>query len=143
VKIWDEHHIQGGQPDLKSILGVLDDVLSASIPDRGHVYLVFDALDECPDNTHADSKRKSLLSILVNLLQRHKDKVHILATSRPEHDIKAELERFSKVDLEFHLAEDVKEFVTAAISGPSLEKYNEEIKGLIFDTLTSFKERYV
>lgn len=140
VKLWDKHHLQGSEPNLQTILGVLDDVLS-SIPDQGHVYLVFDALDECPANTTADSERKSLLSVVVDLLERHKDKVHILATSRSETDIKEELEKFSTVDLEAHLAEDVKQFVTAAISRDPLQKYSEEIKALIFHTLVTSEER--
>lgn len=142
VKLWNKHRIPGSEPDLQTILSVLDDLLS-SIPDQGQVYLVFDALDECPDSPNADSERKLLLSVIVDLLERHKDKVHILATSRPEKDIKDKLERFSTVDLEAHLAEDMKQFVTAAISRDTLQKYSEETRELIYHTLVNSEDRYV
>lgn len=138
VNLWNKHHYQGSQPDSQAILGVLDDVLSKI---NGHVYLVFDALDECPDN--GPKGRQSLLSLLMGLLERYKDKVHILATSRPEQDISRELEKFSRVDLEVRLGEDVKTFVEAALSRRPLSRYNDEVKNLIADTLLSSKERYV
>lgn len=138
TNIWKENYQRGSQPDSETILAVLDDVLSKI---SGEVYLVFDALDECPENAYS-KERGSLLALLVGLLKRHPNKVHILATSRPEEDIGQTLEKFSMVDLEGCLAEDVKRFVTASIS-QHLNKWDEEIKKLILDTLLSFRERYV
>lgn len=138
TNIWKENYQRGSQPDSETILAVLDDVLSKI---SGEVYLVFDALDECPENAYS-KERGSLLALLVGLLKRHPNKVHILATSRPEEDIGQTLEKFSMVDLEGCLAEDVKRFVTVSIS-QHLNKWDEEIKKLILDTLLSFRERYV
>ncbi|KAJ5240462.1 uncharacterized protein N7469_002053 [Penicillium citrinum] len=115
IKIWEEHHLKGSQPDSKAISGVLHDLLSAI---RGDIYLVFDALDECPENERS-KERGLLLSLLEDLLERHSTKIHILATSRPEPDIQERLEQFSKINLEAHLAEDVKTFVTLSCTEPS------------------------
>lgn len=136
--LWKRNYHRGSQPDSEAILAVLDDVLSKI---SSQVYLVFDALDECPEN-ESSKERGSFLALLVGLLERHPSKVHILATSRPEEDIGQALEKFSKVDLEDCLADDVKRFVTASIS-QHLDKWDEEIKKLILDTLLSFRERYV
>ena len=58
--------------------------LVASIPPIlegfGHVYLVFDALDECP-------KRRELLRWLKGIICAKLDGVHLLVTSRWEGDI--------------------------------------------------------
>ncbi|KAJ5362407.1 hypothetical protein N7541_003251 [Penicillium brevicompactum] len=135
--LWKEHHQKGSQPDSKAILAVLNDIISSI---SGQVYLVFDALDECPGNVSL-SQRESLLSLLTDLIEQHKDKVHILATSRPEQDISQQLREFSMFDLESYLAEDVKTFVTAATKRDPLQFYSEEVKTLIFDALVNSKER--
>ncbi|KAL4757474.1 uncharacterized protein BDW70DRAFT_171367 [Aspergillus foveolatus] len=138
TKMWEQHHLRGSQPDSKSISYVLDDVLSSI---SGNIYLVFDALDECPENAHY-KERGSLLSLLVGLLERHKNKVHILATSRPEQDIKQVLEKSPRVDLEARLDKDVKTFVNTSIAqGPLKDLKDEEIKKMIVDQLLSSKER--
>lgn len=110
--IWKENYQRASQPDSETILAVLDDVLARI---SSQVYLVFDALDECPENA-SSKERGSLLALLVGLLERHRNKAHILATSRPEEDISQALGKFSKVDLEVRLAEDVQRFVTTSIS---------------------------
>lgn len=80
---------------------------------------------------------------MLSIVKRHSGKVHIIATSRPEDDITEELGKSSMLDLEARLVEDVKEFVTAAISRYPLKRYSEKGKKLIFDTLLSSRERYV
>lgn len=58
---------------LKSMLQVLS-----------NVYLVLDALDECPEAT----RHKDLLPLLKKLIGSKKEGFHLLVTSRPEQDIK-------------------------------------------------------
>lgn len=137
--LWDEHGMAGSQPSFKQILAVLHDVLTRTEHD---IYIVLDALDECPQNPE-QREREVLLSLVTSLVQQHSDKVHILTTSRRENDITKKLGKFSMVDLEGRLVEDVKEFVTKAISREPLERYDESVKKLIFDTLLSSKERHV
>ncbi|KAJ5735040.1 uncharacterized protein N7483_000165 [Penicillium malachiteum] len=97
-----EYHLQGSQLDSKALKSVLENVLS-KIP--GQVYLVFDALDECPEDSQV-KERRSLLSFLAGLLERYKDKVHILATSRPERNIERALGKFPRIDPESCLGND-------------------------------------
>jgi hypothetical protein len=139
TKVWEYYSRRGSQPDSRTIANVLKDVLS-SIP--GEVFLVFDALDECPENAEL-KERGSLLRILVDLLEGYKDKIHILATSRPEQDIRLSLDQFPNLDLEAYLAEDVKIFVDSSIADSLLNRYNSATKKLIADRLLSSKERYV
>lgn len=85
--------------------------------------------------------RKVLLSLLVDLSERHKNKLHILATSRPEQDIRETLERFPTVDLEAKLAEDVETFVRTEISNGRLLKFRH-MQNRILDHLLGTRERY-
>lgn len=140
TKIWEDHHLKGSQPDSKAIFAVLHDLLSRITSD---VYLVFDALDECPENE--ESKERGLvLGFLEDLLERYtKLPIHVLITSRPEQDIKRRLNRFPKIDLEAHLAEDVKIFVDSCLGKEPLRLWKPEIRALITDELLNSKERYV
>lgn len=136
--LWMEHRWRGSQPDSEAILTVLDDVLSRV---SGQVYLVIDALDECPKTAYSE-ERESLLSLLLGLRKKHQNKIHILVTSRREGDISKHLNKFSMFDLEASLVEDVKKLVSASIS-QHLDKWSPEIKSLITDELLGSNERYV
>lgn len=138
TKVWEYHSHRRSEPDSDTISDILEDVVS-SVP--GGVFLIFDALDECPENPEV-KERRPLLRLLAGLLERHKDTIHILATSRPVTDIRSSLEKFPNLDLETHLAEDVETFVTASIADGPLNRYNVATKRLIADTLLSLEERY-
>ncbi|CAG8929162.1 unnamed protein product [Penicillium salamii] len=137
TKLWEDHHLKGSQPDSEAIFDVLNDLISGI---KGEIYLVFDALDECPENEEV-KERSSLLSLLERLIERHSTKIHILATSRPEQDIVHKFEQFSKIDLEAHLAEDVKTFVTSCLAKAPLNRWKTDIQNLIIEELLDFKER--
>ncbi|KAJ5711009.1 hypothetical protein N7488_005165 [Penicillium malachiteum] len=137
--LWNKHHIKGDEPSSEAIMDVLDHVL-VKASEMSHIYLVFDGFDECPDEEY-DSQRESLLSFLVSLLERHSDKVHILATSRPEKDITDALEKFPRVDLQAHLAEDLKTFVDTALPRGQLGTWDAGTKKMISDKLLNLEER--
>ncbi|KAJ6007333.1 hypothetical protein N7540_011309 [Penicillium herquei] len=135
-KVWDDHHLQGSQPDSIKISEVLESVISGI---SGDIYIVIDALDEY-EKTYS-KERESLLSLMVGLLERHKSKIHILVTSRSERDIEKTLGDFPKLDLESAMVEDMKIYVHASISKDPLCQWRPEIQKLIVDKLLSMKER--
>ncbi|KAJ5731861.1 hypothetical protein N7493_003342 [Penicillium malachiteum] len=137
IKIWENHHLRGSDPDSQTVSDLLDDVIS-NIP--GHVYLVLDALDECPENAKS-KERATILSLLTGLIKRHKNKLHILATSCPEQDIKFQLEGFSTIDVGVHLDNDVRSFAETSIVKGELKKFKQDLKDLIKGKLLSSKER--
>ncbi|KAJ6007625.1 hypothetical protein N7540_011601 [Penicillium herquei] len=139
TKLSEDYKIKGGQPGSQEIKDLFNDMVS-SVP--GNFYLIFDALDECPEN--ADSQeREKLLLFLNDLLAQHGNKVHILATSRLEQDIKEELGPIvsDTIDLEARLAEDVKTFVMERMKQPKFKNFKPEIKGLITAKLLNSQDR--
>ena len=66
----------------------LEETLEASTRDFKNVYLIVDALDECPV---ANGERGKLLERLGNIHKWSLTNLHVLYTSRPEPDIEAEL----------------------------------------------------
>ncbi|KAJ6006711.1 hypothetical protein N7451_004655 [Penicillium sp. IBT 35674x] len=137
TKLWENHHLRGSQPDSKAVFDLLDNLLSSI---DGDIYLIFDALDECPENEET-KERGLLLELLESILERHNTKVHVLVTSRPEQDIKERLDRFSKIDLTAYLAEDVKTFVTLCLTKAPLNRWKPDIHQLISDELLESRER--
>ena len=136
--MWENHSEPGSQPGREELLNTLHDVLSNT---PGEMFLVLDALDECPERS-ARNERKTLLSLLLGLNERHGDKLHILATSRSEQDIRATLERFPTVDLEAQLAEDVETFVRAEVSTGRLRDLEEDKKVRTLERLLRTRDRY-
>lgn len=134
--MWERNSVPGSQPGREELRDTLDDVLSIT---PGEIFLVLDALDECPERSR-QNERKELLSLLVGLNEHHKNKLHILATSRPEQDIRAKLGRFLTVDLEAKLAEDVETFVRTEISNGRLVKF-QHMQNRILDHFLG-TERY-
>ncbi|CAG8371455.1 unnamed protein product [Penicillium salamii] len=131
-----EHSIRKEiQPSRETITTMLDDVCSDMPSD---VFLILDALDECPTDI---KERQQLLSLLIGLAEAHRKNIHILATGRPEQDIKAAMEKFSSVDLEKKLARDVEFFVRAALEKEYLQQADEEIKTSIVKALLDTEER--
>ncbi|KAJ5589982.1 protein kinase domain family protein [Penicillium hetheringtonii] len=95
VKLWEDHGHRGSKPQQQKFADVLDIVLEDS---QDKVFLIIDAMDECPVKDH--DGRSSLLEFIEQLLSKHPSKLHILATSRPEPDIRSRLEQYLNVDLE-------------------------------------------
>lgn len=136
TNVWEENSSRGSQPDCNEVSDILEDVLSNSV---GETFLVLDALDECPDDLSGE--RKTLLSLLVGLAERHKERLHVLATSRLEKDIHAQLAKFPTVDLQAKLAQDVETFVHAKVGEGNISKLGEELQNRIVDSLLRTGER--
>ncbi len=64
------------------------------IRQTGEVWIVLDALDECPIK---DRQREELLEWVHNLHTGYRN-IHLLATSRPEHDIHYAITQYLSTD---------------------------------------------
>ncbi|KAB8212095.1 hypothetical protein BDV34DRAFT_219309 [Aspergillus parasiticus] len=136
TNMWERNSGRGSQPGWEELRDTLDDVLSKT---PGEIFLVLDALDECPKRL-GRSEREVLLSLLERLNERHKNKVHILATSRLEQDIQAKLGRFPTVNLETKLAKDVETFVRTEVNNGRLREF-KDMQDRIVDHLLGTRER--
>ncbi|KAK6837171.1 hypothetical protein RU639_001381 [Aspergillus parasiticus] len=136
TNMWERNSGRGSQPGWEELRDTLDDVLSKT---PGEIFLVLDALDECPKRL-GRSEREVLLSLLERLNERHKNKVHILATSRLEQDIQAKLGRFPTVNLETKLAKDVETFVRTEVNSGRLREF-KDMQDRIVDHLLGTRER--
>ena len=63
-----------------------------SLPGQGPIYLIVDALDECPNFPGRPSARGEVLDLIEELVDLKLPNVHLCVASRPEMDIRMVLE---------------------------------------------------
>ncbi|KAJ5633790.1 hypothetical protein N7528_001632 [Penicillium herquei] len=106
------------EPGYARLLDALHSVIQ-NLP--GDLFVVFDALDECPQEPKRE--RDSLLRFIEDLMKKHQEKLHLLATSRPEPDVLEKLQNYRAFDLEAHLGEDVEKFVKTQLKHGKLKRW--------------------
>jgi Cdc6-like AAA superfamily ATPase len=88
--LFSSHEDGQRQPSCESLCKVFLQMVNQA----KDVYVVLDALDEC--KTRKGSPSEGILLWLKNLVQLDQRNVHLLVTSRPEHDIKTVLSTVAK-----------------------------------------------
>jgi len=110
-------------------------------PGSRPVYLVIDALDECPSTSSLSSPREKLLSFLEDLVEAQFPNLRICVTSRPEVDIKAILEPLAFRSICLHdesgqLNDIIKYIESIVNTNKNMKIWNPEYKQLVIDVLT-------
>ena len=110
-------------------------------PGARPVYLVVDALDECPTTSSLSSPREKLLSFLEDLVEAQLPNLRICVTSRPEIDIKVILEplAFRSVILHNESGQkaDIMKYIESTVNTHNnMQNWNPEHKQLVIDELT-------
>jgi hypothetical protein len=106
------------------------------------IYIILDALDECPlTSTVPPSPREEVLEFVEELVALHLPNLHICATSRPEHDIRVVLERLTEHAVSLHdesgQQEDITNYVTSFVrSNQRMRRWRDEDKNLVIKTLS-------
>jgi NACHT domain len=105
------------------------------------IYLVMDALDECPNNLGLPSPREQVLELVKDLVDLHLPNLHICVTSRPEADIRAILESLTSLRVSLHeqcgQREDIIDYISSVVySDANMRRWREEDKKLVVETLS-------
>jgi len=133
-------HRNGAQsPGDDKLVGCLMEILKRR--EAPPVYLVIDALDECPSTSSLSSPREKLLSFLEDLVEAQLPNLHICVTSRPEVDIRAILEpiAFRSVSLHDEIGQkkDIMRYIESIVNtNKNMQNWNPEQKQLVMDVLT-------
>jgi hypothetical protein len=111
------------------------------LPGQAPIYLVLDALDECPDTSARPSPREKVLMLVEELVGTNLPNIRICVTSRPEMDIKMVLGPliFHSVSLhdEGGQITDIENYIKSAISGdPKNRHWKAEDKQMVIHVLT-------
>jgi NACHT domain len=138
-------HDQGiKQPSESALSHCLKHVLVAlgQVP----IYLIIDALDECPNTSKsigAPRSRQKVLEFLKELVELHLPNLHMCVTSRPEFDIRNILEQLARLKISLHeedgQKQDIAEYVHSVIHSDNelvMKKWRQEIKDLVIKALS-------
>jgi hypothetical protein len=132
-------HGKGSQyPSDDALVRCLKGILKIS--GQPPVYLIVDALDECPITSAMPSSREKILMLVEELIESQLGNLRVCVTSRPETDIKAVLD-----DLTFHSVsihdergqmEDIDNYIKSVINEDSrMRKWNARDKQAVIDVL--------
>ena len=110
-------------------------------PGARPVYLVIDALDECPSISSLSSPRENLLLFLEGLIEARLPNLRICVTSRPEIDINASLEPLAFRSVLLHdesgQKKDIIKYIESIVNtDKNMKVWNREQKQLVIDVLT-------
>ena len=111
------------------------------LPGQAPVYLIIDALDECPNTSAIPSPREEILMLLEQLIESRFTNLRLCVTSRPEIDIKIVLEPLTFRSISIHdekgQMEDIENYIQSVVNtGAQSRRWKREDKQLVIDILT-------
>ena len=126
-------------PDDRALVQCLKDMLA--LPDQPAIYLIVDALDECPCTSGVVSPRKRVLNLLEDLVELKIENLRICVTGRPEADILDALLPLASHTVSLHdedgQRQDINNYITSVVqSDRKMRKWRAEDKKLVIDTLS-------
>ena len=133
--------LHGGsqQPSDRTLIECLENMLKASA--RVPIYLIIDALDECPNTTKLPPPREKVLELVEKLVKLNLPNLHLCVTSRPEVDIRTSLEPLTTKRIPLHeqggQKKDIEDYVRSVVySDRNMRRWRDEDKKLVVETLT-------
>jgi hypothetical protein len=137
-KLYLEHANGSQRPSDNALLRCLFEIVK--LPGQAPVYLIVDALDECPNTSSMPSPREKVLKLVEALIDLQLANLRICVTSRPETDIKALLEPLAFHSISLHdesgQMEDIENYIKSVIKkDPRNRKWKPEDKQLVIDVL--------
>ena len=121
----------------------LEDCLTdmISLPDLGQVYIIIDAIDECPDAPGVPSPREEVLGLLEKLVKLHLPNLRLCVTSRHERDIQAALEPLSSFSVCLHdengQKEDISNYIRDVVhEDKNMRRWSTEDQDLVIKMLS-------
>ena len=137
-KFYSEHGKGSRPPTNDALAGCLMDLLK--LPGLAPVYLIVDALDECPNPSVVRSPREEVLNLIKELVNAQIRNLRVCVTSRPELDIKSILDPliFRSVSLhdESGQKRDIEDYIKSVINTRITYVWEEEHRKLATDVLT-------
>ena len=138
-KIYLEYDYGSRDPADHSLVLYLKDLLG--LPGQSPVFLIVDALDECPNTTALSSPREQVLIFIEDLIDSRFPNLRICITSRPEADIRTVLEPITFRSISLHdergQMEDIENYIKSVVNNNrKMRRWKLEHKQLMIDILT-------
>jgi hypothetical protein len=139
-KLYLEHIKSSRQPSDEALVECLKEVLK--FPGQAPVYIIVDALDECPITSSLPSPRDKVIMFVEELIDAQLPNLRICVTNRPETDIKAVLDpltfRFISLHDECGQREDIENYIKSVVNTDRMmRRWNAADKQLVIEVLTN------
>ena len=139
LRLYSTHDNGSQLPDDDALVQCLKDMLT--LPDQLVIYLIVDALDECPTTSEVVSPRDRVIELIEGLVELHLPNLRIAVTSRPEADILDALGHLASHTVSLHdedgQKQDIVDYVTFVVhSDRKMRKWRAEDKKLVIDTIS-------
>ena len=126
-------------PTDDSLAECLKDMLT--ITGRVPIYLVIDALDECPNDTGIPPSRERVLELVKELVELRLPNLRLCITSRPEFDIHTMLKPLASQQMSLHdesgQKQDIINYVTSVLhSDKKMKKWRDVEKDMVVEKLS-------
>ena len=137
--LYSAHNAGSKEPSKDALKECLKGMLM--IQDQGPIFIVFDAIDECPNSAGTPSPRENVLELVEWLSELHFSRLSICVTSRPEADIEVVLQPLASHTVSLHgesgQNEDIINYIKWFInSDPKVRRWRKEDKDLVLERLS-------
>ena len=137
--LYSVHDAGSQQPDCHALAECLKKMLK--LPGLPPIYIIVDALDECPDTSGIVSPRERVLELLEELVDLHLPNLHLCVTSRLEADIRSALDPLASHTMSLHNQigqnKDIVDYINSVVhSDRKMRRWRAEDKQLVIDTLS-------
>ena len=127
------------QPTDESLARCLKQMLMIS--DQLPVYLIIDALDECPDDSGIPSLREKALELVNELVELRRLNLRLCVTSRPEFDIRTSLQPLATQQVSLHdesgQKRDINVYITSVVrSDKKMARWRDDDQNMVIEKLT-------
>jgi hypothetical protein len=140
-RLYSSHDNGAQQPNDDALKRCLIEMLT--VRDHHPIYLIMDALDECPDTSEVPSPRNRILQLLKELADFQIPNLRICVTSRPEFDIRDFLEPLTPRQVSLHdqsgQKQDIVDYVRSVVysdSEPYMRRWRKEDKEFVIEILS-------
>lgn len=138
-RIYWAHDKGSRKPSDETLTKCLIEMLSH--PVQGPIYVIIDALDECPNNSGMPTPREEVLEFIKNLTSLRLPNLHICVTSRPEIDIQIILDPLTSLPVSLHdqsgQKEDIIGYINSVVySDMKMRRWREDDRKLVIATLS-------
>jgi hypothetical protein len=105
------------------------------------IYVIIDALDECPNAFGMPPPRELVLGLVKELIELSLPQLHVCVTSRPEIDIRTVLEPLASLRVSLHdetgQKRDVVDYIISVVHlDTRMGKWREQDQSLVIETLS-------
>ncbi|KAN0128768.1 hypothetical protein V8E53_013414 [Lactarius tabidus] len=138
IGLHSAHQNGSRQPTVDSLAQCFKDMLTTM--EQVPIYLIVDALDECPKDLGIPSAREKVLKLLGELVALCLSNLRLCVTSRPEFDIRTKIEPLATLQVSLHdesgQKQDIVDYVSFVVrSDERMKRWRENDKNMVIEKL--------